>query len=442
MRLRPEAKVGLIVFLALVAMAGVFLFLGGLRFRSGTYKICGVFSDVIRLSVGADVRMAGVRIGTVDSISLTSGSNARVEMRISRRYANSVPVDSTARITTGGVAGVGEYYVEIIPGARRAHVKPGGCIRTAEVPRLDDLLVQVQGIVGGLQGSISSVNKLLSDQELQQSLKNSIQNVEAATERTVLLVEDVRGTIASSRPEVERTLASVGSAAADFAAISRDLRVAVEYGGLDKVNSTLTSASRAAENLEVASRRLRELSEDETVAAQVRETLESTREAARGAADIVERIQRVIGGRRRGEAGPEVASGPVPGRGSRFDVLGRTESGDIRVDYNLTIPGRGDDFYRIGLFNIGEGTKLNLQLGEVLDQRSAIRYGLYASKLGVGYDRVLSNDLDLQLDFYRPNDPRLEAKLRYNLSPELGAWLGVEDVFGDGGGIIGLQYHR
>src|SRR3972149_8073017 len=110
MPLRPEAKVGLIVFLAMIALGVIFWFFGNLG--GGTYPMFAVFQDVLKLQRGAEVRMAGVWIGRAQEITLTRGKQARVEMLISRRYEDEVPRDSTARITTGGLMGVGDYYVE------------------------------------------------------------------------------------------------------------------------------------------------------------------------------------------------------------------------------------------------------------------------------------------------------------------------------------------
>ncbi|MBI2843228.1 MAG: MCE family protein [Armatimonadetes bacterium] len=430
----------MIVFLALVALAIIYWFFGGLGLRRGTYQVCAVFDDVLKLARGAEVRMAGVRVGIVDEIGLTPEKKARVEMLISRQYEGAIPVDSRARITTGGLTGVGDYYVEIVPGSSKQAVKPGECVQTAKVPKLDDLLVQVRDLVDGLQTSMQSVNEIVQDPDFRRSVREIVKNVETSTQKTARLVEDVRSLLAQNRPELEQLLRDAGTAASNFAEASRDVRLALDRGGAENIQQTLTRAARAAENLEAASISLRRLAEDEEVTAQIREAIRSASEAAKGASEVVERIQRILGRRRR--AAEEPRPGPVPGRGSRVDFLVKSESGDFRVDYNLTVPGRDDDFYRVGLFDLGENTRLNLQLGKILDSRSAFRYGLYASRIGVGYDRRLDRDIDLQLDLFRPNDPRLEAKLRYDFSPDFGAWIGVEDVFGEGGALFGLQYRR
>ena len=440
MRLRVEARVGLVVLLALIALGVVYWFFGGLGLRSGTYPLKAVFNDVLRLSRGAEVRMAGVLVGKVDDFELTPDKQALVLMRISRRYKDAIPSDSTARVTTGGLTGVGDYYVEIVPGSSSTPVQPGKYLRTARMPRVDDLLVQVKDIVTGAQKSLGSIQDILQSPKTRQSLENIIANVDDTTKSAAGLVEDVRKLLASNKPELERTLDRALAGVEDFAAAGKDIRSALERGGVNRVDELLTRAEGAAKNLEAATQRLRELAEDKTIETQLRETIASAHEAAKGAAEIVGRLQRVLGPRERQRAGTPAAA--IPGGGSRLDAFVKTDTGDFRVDYNLTIPGRRNDFYRIGAFDLGENTKLNLQVGQMLGDRSAFRYGFYASRIGVGYDRRLADNLDLQLDLYRLNDPRLEGKLRYGLSRDWGAWIGVEDVFGEGGALLGLQYRR
>ncbi|MFE4463297.1 MlaD family protein, partial [Nocardia tengchongensis] len=57
-----------------------------------THNYSAVFSDVLGLRIGDDVRMAGVRVGRVDKIEFADGYRARVEFRIE---ADQHPTTST-----------------------------------------------------------------------------------------------------------------------------------------------------------------------------------------------------------------------------------------------------------------------------------------------------------------------------------------------------------
>lgn len=440
MRLRQEAKVGLIVFLALVAVGVIYTFFGGMRLSGGYYTISAEFDDVLRLQRGADVRLSGVRIGYVDNIGLTAARRADVKMIVSSRYKNAISIDSTARITTGGLVGVGEYYVEILPGTSKKILKPGQTMKSMKLPNVDDIMTQVTDIIAGLNSSVDSVNEILEDPKMRKALDNILGNVEITTERTAALAADVQRLLAENRPEIDGILRDVGNAANDFAQVTKEVRLALQSGGTQQVQAALASAARAAENLEMATKRIRELAEDENISADIKETLSNARQASEDAASVASKLKDVFAGRIPKAGGPR--KGPIPGEGARLDVLAGSKVGDLRLDYNYTFPGNGNSFYRAGLYNLGDNTKLNLQLGEILSERSAFRYGLYASKLDIGYDWIMKDNMSLQLDLFSPNDPRLEALFRYDFSPNMGALLGIEDLFGDTRGMVGLQYHK
>ncbi|MEN6522015.1 MAG: MlaD family protein [Armatimonadota bacterium] len=472
MRFRPEVKVGLIVFLGLVALVIIYWFFGGLGFRAGNYQICAIFDDVMRLSRGTDIRMAGVRVGMVQDITLTEDKRARVIMLINKKYEDAIPKDSTARVTTGGVIGVGEYYVEILPGSSRAAIKNNECLRTVRMPTLDDVLPDVTELVSGLKRTISSVNDVIDNPKVRASLKNIVANTDTTTRNMSELTGDVRALIAqngaeigriianidsasrdfaglsqevsrivtSKRPDIDQTLANVRSASEDFASFSRILRRTLEDGGAGDVGELISSAKSTVENLEVVSKQLRVLAEDETIAAQVRETIKNASVAAKGAADIVDRVGKIVGVGKPSVRPPRVTE-PISEIGSQLDALIRTEDNSLRLDYNYRLAAPGNRFYRLGLLDFGHKPKLNAQAGGVIDDLSAYRYGIYASRIGIGYDRILGDNLRLNLDLYHPDDPRLETKIRYDFAPDLGIWAGTDDLF-DGEGMVGLQYRR
>ena len=173
MRLRHEARVGLVVTLAIAALLFGYMFLTGVGLRSNTYTVYAVFKNVMRLSDGAEVRMAGVRIGKVGAIWLTSNRAAGVPLIISRRYSH-IPKDSAARITTGGLTGFGEYYVEIVPGSSKESLKQGDYIDAVEAADLDKVVDQVREIVSSLQSTMKAVEKIVTDTKNQQAIAETL----------------------------------------------------------------------------------------------------------------------------------------------------------------------------------------------------------------------------------------------------------------------------
>lgn len=117
-----ETLLGLLVLIA----AAAFLVYSQGRLDAGpgrdSYGLTARFSTVGDLSRGAEVRVAGVPVGSVQAIELDPETYfARVEMTV--RPDIEIPDDSTAKIATAGL--LGGAYVEIEPGGGADVLQPG-----------------------------------------------------------------------------------------------------------------------------------------------------------------------------------------------------------------------------------------------------------------------------------------------------------------------------
>jgi phospholipid/cholesterol/gamma-HCH transport system substrate-binding protein len=91
----------------------------------GGYKISAEFDNIDGVSVGSDVRVAGIKIGTVIGQSLNSESyQARVDMMIEPQVKLSD--DSSAKITAEGL--LGSKFVALEPGGSDGKLAEGGVI--------------------------------------------------------------------------------------------------------------------------------------------------------------------------------------------------------------------------------------------------------------------------------------------------------------------------
>jgi ABC-type transport system involved in resistance to organic solvents, periplasmic component len=91
-----------------------------------SYAVTAEFNDIGSLAVGASVKMAGVRIGSVTGIGIDRKSfEALVTMHIADQYDN-IPKDSAAKILTQGL--LGAQYVGIEPGGSLKNLHNGSRI--------------------------------------------------------------------------------------------------------------------------------------------------------------------------------------------------------------------------------------------------------------------------------------------------------------------------
>ena len=107
-----ETLIGAVVLL----VAGVFLAFAYTHTDAGAvsgYPLVAKFDRVDGLTVGADVKMSGIKIGTVTSQTLDPKTyQAVVHMNIAAQYK--LPDDSTARVATESL--LGGNYLELQPG--------------------------------------------------------------------------------------------------------------------------------------------------------------------------------------------------------------------------------------------------------------------------------------------------------------------------------------
>lgn len=120
-----EVWVGVFVLLALISLAVIALKVSnfqGLQDKP-TYQINALFSNIGGLKVRAPVKISGVVVGRVDSITVDKNSyQARVIMSIDEDF-NELPIDTSASILTSGL--LGDQYIGLEPGADDLYLTNG-----------------------------------------------------------------------------------------------------------------------------------------------------------------------------------------------------------------------------------------------------------------------------------------------------------------------------
>ena len=114
-----------------------------------SYPLTASFRSVEGVSVGTDVRLAGVKVGTVTALSLNPETYF-ADAEISMRKDVVVPTDSTILISSEGL--LGGTFVEVQPGGALEMLEPGGEIEdTQGAVSLITLLMKFAG--GGSEGA-------------------------------------------------------------------------------------------------------------------------------------------------------------------------------------------------------------------------------------------------------------------------------------------------
>ena len=90
--------------------------------NDGNYSVSAVFNRIDGIKLGSDIRMSGIKIGTVSNQKLDNTTfQARVLMSIDSNIL--IPDDSSAKITTDGL--LGGNYISIEPGGNDIYLESG-----------------------------------------------------------------------------------------------------------------------------------------------------------------------------------------------------------------------------------------------------------------------------------------------------------------------------
>jgi phospholipid/cholesterol/gamma-HCH transport system substrate-binding protein len=117
-----ETLIGAVV----LAVAAGFLFFAYGRTDVGAvvgYQVTAKFERVDGLNVGSDVRMSGIKVGTVLDQTL-DGESFLAVVRLSIDPSIKLPEDSSAEVVSDGL--LGSKYMSLVPGGAEDVIEDGG----------------------------------------------------------------------------------------------------------------------------------------------------------------------------------------------------------------------------------------------------------------------------------------------------------------------------
>ena len=118
-----EFLTGLLVLLALAGLLALALLGSGRKSDGGGYRLTARFAHVDGLSIGSDVRLAGVTVGQVVSERVDPASY-QAEGAFTGRDDIRLPTDSSAIVTSDSL--LGGKYLALEPGGADQVLHPGG----------------------------------------------------------------------------------------------------------------------------------------------------------------------------------------------------------------------------------------------------------------------------------------------------------------------------
>ncbi|HTF99322.1 MAG TPA: MlaD family protein [Nitrospirota bacterium] len=255
MKLSAEAKVGLLVIAGSVILLYMTFAVGKYQFgEKKGYVLQATFDSVAGIDEKASVRMAGVKIGSVEKVELED-SRAKVTMRINPDVH--IMRSAEAMIKTMGL--LGEKYVEFIPLKTTVMMQPkkgetpyyqnGERVGVTVSPSdVDKLINQLSSIAGDIKQVTASLREVMGTEQGTRSMKDILNDLR----QTMANIKEFTATLKTDGSELVARLNELAYNLNNVVNENRDnLRVTME-----NVKEASKSAELALASLDTTARKI------------------------------------------------------------------------------------------------------------------------------------------------------------------------------------------
>jgi len=489
MKSRSAIWVGVVVLLGLSAFFALFLFLS--HQDPNTYKVRVRFEDTLGLNKQSVVRMQGVNIGEVSDIQLDTSHppfQPIVTLAIKKKY--SIPADSHFGVVSGLL--ISTPQVEVLAGKQMAFLpRDNSAIVMGDPPGniLTRISPELEGSVHELRGTVKSLNARLNVtfDKLNRTL-DSTQPILKHTDQFILRAHDAAASAQnlladpSYKLQFQATLTNFRKVSDDASSTSSQLKSYVTSlttktkGPLEKlpsklndllshVDATLDNADAVVNKLteQVTDPRfqqslqetaelarttlarfnqiatdLHELTGDPKLQTDLKSTVANLRATTEKSEQVVDKFNSLLGKFVGGDssAKPRLR---LPNVELTSDISEQLSPSRLRLDLNARLDfGKREEAY-VGLYDVGQNTRLNLQAGEKLSDSLTARYGIYASRIGGGLNYRPSIGTELRADLWDTSRPRLDLRSSFRVNNNASIWIGGDNLLRKPIPILGVQ---
>lgn len=259
MKLSSYFKVGTFAVIVLLISWWGIKWLGGqnIFLTNNIYYV--YYDDVTGLMESSRVKLRGVEVGNVRSITLLN-ENVKVEISVDAEYADMIPANSVAEIGSAGLMGGMEVY--IIQGDSEEIMQNGATIEGRMRPDMIGSLADKGGeLLDGLNVTVESINTLLGENG--DGINQLVSNLESVTASIDQMLAASRGdiecaidnlstfttTLAENTSRIETMLANIENFSGELADADLVGQLSATVDSLNEVLGTLQSTEGSAGKL-------------------------------------------------------------------------------------------------------------------------------------------------------------------------------------------------
>ena len=405
-----EVKVGAFTVCGLALLAVMLIGLSGIKmFGARQYTIYATFPEVIGLNPAAEVRFAGVLAGKVDSVE-TEGMHVLVTMSVDR----DIRIPHASKITVSSSGFLGEKYINILP-ARDTGVYLDPEDRVAGTPEesMETVMAKMSVLIDQAHEMLNGINSVINNPDMNASLVATAVNLKDITGN----VREMTGTFARmaarNESEINRMVQHLSILSVSLAGTAQEVELMVKDFSGDgeaaaNLRATVANIATTSARIDNMAKSLEGVVTDPQTAEDLKAVLHNTRQ-------VTEKADKMMSG---------LGGGAIkPG----LEVMYSGQESNWRANFDVTANLSDKNMFRIGVNDIGEGNRFNLQAGRKMGALTA-RAGIIDSEIGLGLDADAGDRFRISVDAYDLNNIRLRPRASLRVGKSTYLFGQVDDV--------------
>ena len=405
-----EVKVGAFTLCGLALLAVMLIGLSGVTmFGPSQYTIYVTFPEVIGLNPAAEVRFAGVLAGKVNRVE-TEGMHVLITMSVN----NDIRIPHASKITVSSSGFLGEKYINILP-ARDTGVYLDPDDRVAGTPEesMETVMAKMSVLIDQAHEMLNGINSVINNPDMNASLVATAVNLKDITGN----VREMTGTFARmaahNESEINRMVQHLSMLSVSLAGAAQEVELMVKDFSGDgeaaaNLRATVANIATTSARIDNMAKSLEGVVTDPKTTEDLKAILHNTRQ-------VTEKADKMMSGLGGGAIKPSL------------EVMYSGQESNWRANFDVTANLSDKNMFRIGVNEIGEGNRFNLQAGRKMGALTA-RAGIIDSEVGVGLDADAGDRWRFSLDAYDLNNIRLRPRASVRVAKSTYLFGQVNDV--------------
>ncbi|MBN1525574.1 MAG: MCE family protein [Spirochaetales bacterium] len=247
----------IIILIALVFIVGLYLLVSKTQFFVGT-RFYITFHHIGSMPVGAVVRTAGVRIGSVTAIKINEVDRKSVIAEISLYPKEKVLKGSRFIIMSGSL--LGDQYVEVIPADSTEFIQEGDHVQGDPIKNLDSFLLSSDTLIKDFTTSMSILSEILRDNK--DNISTTLQNIRESSDAIKQYLVTADGGDPSVLERFARVMDGLDKITDSLASDDSVVSVLSSKKSSQDIEKTISNLQKISESLTVITRDLEIILED------------------------------------------------------------------------------------------------------------------------------------------------------------------------------------